>query len=243
MSDDGFYVGYLPAPGRHTRFLRAAVPGFAMTLVVLAGVIATGQRDPGLGMWESGEARTWNGTFVAHPYPMLLGDDGQTYLLAETGKRGPRAGLKVFEGDHVTIMGWALHREGHRMIELEPTGAAVSVLDDPGQPLPSIRPGNTVELVGEILDAKCYLGAMKPGEGKAHKACATHCVAGGIPPMLYTREPGSRPRCVLLLGPDAGPANDLVLPYLGEHVRVRGKAGTLGGLDVLLLEGDSVRRP
>ncbi|MEZ6317838.1 MAG: hypothetical protein R3B49_03645 [Phycisphaerales bacterium] len=83
---------------------------------------------------------------------------------------------------------------------------------------------------------------MKPGDGKAHKACATLCVGGGIPPMLYARGSDGAARCVLLVGSDGGAANELVLPYLGEPVRVRGQAGTLGSLDVLVLELDGVSR-
>jgi hypothetical protein len=42
--------------------------------------------------------------------------------------------------------------------------------------------------VGEVVDAKCYLGAMKPGDGKSHKACATLCVTNGIPAMPVTAD-------------------------------------------------------
>ena len=49
-----------------------------------------------------------------------------------------------------------------------------------GWPAPQVLADN-VTLKGEIIDPKCYLGAMKPGGGKTHKACAMRCIAGGIP--------------------------------------------------------------
>jgi hypothetical protein len=32
-----------------------------------------------------------------------------------------------------------------------------------------------VELTGEIVDSKCFLGVMVPGSGKTHKECASLC--------------------------------------------------------------------
>ena len=48
-----------------------------------------------------------------------------------------------------------------------------------------------VTLVGEVVDPKCWLGDMKPGDGKAHAACARLCMEGGIPPMLRVRTDSS----------------------------------------------------
>ena len=40
-------------------------------------------------------------------------------------------------------------------------------------------------LHGEIVDPKCYFGAMNPGEGKTHLSCAARCLSGGIMPLLH----------------------------------------------------------
>lgn len=37
---------------------------------------------------------------------------------------------------------------------------------------------------------------MKPGEGKAHRACAIRCIAGGIPPVSTTIEAIAREKKV-----------------------------------------------
>lgn len=44
-----------------------------------------------------------------------------------------------------------------------------------------------VTLDGELVDSKCYLGTMKPGDGKTHKSCAILCLRGGIPPLFVSK--------------------------------------------------------
>jgi hypothetical protein len=39
-------------------------------------------------------------------------------------------------------------------------------------------------LIGEIVDTKCFLGVMNPGEGKVPRECAALCLSGGIPRAL-----------------------------------------------------------
>jgi len=39
---------------------------------------------------------------------------------------------------------------------------------------------------GQIVDPKCYLGVMKPGEGKPHSDCAIRCIDGF--PLLLPKD-------------------------------------------------------
>jgi hypothetical protein len=43
-------------------------------------------------------------------------------------------------------------------------------------------------LVGEIVDSKCYLGIMNPGETNPHRECAALCIRGGIPPLIIAHD-------------------------------------------------------
>jgi hypothetical protein len=78
-------------------------------------------------------------------------------------------------------------------------------------------------LRGEIIDPKCYLGAMKPGGGKTHRACATLCIRGGIPPMLVVRGSDASETFYLLTDPQGGPIVEPLVPYIGEPVRISGE--------------------
>jgi sulfoxide reductase heme-binding subunit YedZ len=97
-------------------------------------------------------------------------------------------------------------------------------------------PGKTVEVRGEIIDPKCYFGAMNPGEGKAHRSCAIRCISGGIMPCIKYYE-----NCLLhyavLVGNGGGAMNQAVLPYVGEPVRIRGRLRTMSNWEFLYVEG------
>jgi hypothetical protein len=59
-----------------------------------------------------------------------------------------------------------------------------------------------VDLVGEIVDSKCYLGNMNPGNGKVHRDSAVRCLSGGIPPVFATNDFNGSPAVLLLTGPN-----------------------------------------
>jgi hypothetical protein len=41
-------------------------------------------------------------------------------------------------------------------------------------------------IMGEVVDAGCYLGHS--GRGKAHAECAARCISGGMPMALLTKQ-------------------------------------------------------
>ena len=77
-------------------------------------------------------------------------------------------------------------------------------------------------LVGEIVDTKCYLGAMKPGRGKPHRDCASLCIRGGIPAALLVRTEGGERHLVHLLNLHGQPLGRELLEWVGEPVEVWG---------------------
>jgi hypothetical protein len=95
---------------------------------------------------------------------------------------------------------------------------------------------------GEIIDPKCYLGAMKPGGAKTHKGCAMLCISGGVPPMLVTRDAAGEETFILLTTADVAPANDLVLPFVGDRVAVTGRLERHGDLLFLRTAADGISR-
>jgi hypothetical protein len=104
------------------------------------------------------------------------------------------------------------------------------------------EPIGVVTLAGEIIDSKCYLGAMKPGGRKTHKGCAILCLSGGVPPMLVTRAGGSREQFYLLVGPDGGPIAHDVLDFVGDPVELTGAVERQGDLQVLRVAPNGIRR-
>jgi hypothetical protein len=256
--DDPLFIGWLRMPRRDARFLRPVVAISVLAMLAVAALIVWRQRSAGNGAWNDGATVVVRGVVVARPYAMLrtLDENGQTrtYLLVEDGKfgAGPRvAGLLqgVSESAIVEARGTILHRDDQWMLALEPgaTGMRSIAGDDDAKRFSAIasvlpRPiGERVMLQGEIIDPKCYFGAMKPGGGKTHKACAMRCVAGGIPPMLVTNDTDGRPKYFLLATPEGGPANESLFPYVGDQVELTGTLEQHGDIVVVKVAPSDVR--
>jgi hypothetical protein len=128
-------------------------------------------------------------------------------------------------------------------MELVPGGSAIETLSRaaPATDAASMLGARSVRLRGEIVDFKCYLGAMKPGDGKTHKACAALCISNGIPPMLITRNERGDLEYVLLEDADGASVSDRVAPFAGEPIEVEGALHSIGSLKVLRLSRDSPR--
>jgi hypothetical protein len=123
------------------------------------------------------------------------------------------------------------------MVELEPGDRALRAAPTvEGANPPAIGASRRVTLRGEIVDSKCFLGAMKPGAGKTHKECATLCIRGGIPPMLATFGEDGSVTCYLLLDPAGGPLSAAALPFVADPVEVTGELDAHG--DMLRLRVD-----
>ncbi|MCE9500716.1 MAG: hypothetical protein K8R21_09475 [Leptospira sp.] len=88
---------------------------------------------------------------------------------------------------------------------------------------PSWDDSSEVIIRGEIVDSKCALGAMSPGDGKSHKICSIRCIKNGMPPLLKVRDRGGQGyRYYLLSDQGKKGANEMVIPFIGQPVDVKG---------------------
>src|SRR5262249_28755467 len=147
----------------------------------------------------------------------------------------------------VRVRGILLHRDERRMLELAEGDDGLRPITLPEEQLRQLRrPApqdlGAVTLRGAIVDSKCYLGAMKPGGGKTHKACAALCLAGGVPPMFVTRDPTQQETYYLLAAPDGGPLEPEVFAFVGDPVELSGRRELHGDLHVLKVAATDVRR-
>ncbi len=247
-SSNDLYVGYLAVPRRQRRFLWMLVPAGLWALLAASALIAWSQPGAGSGVWDNATARAFTGVIVGNPYPMLYADDRGDgtpgfLLLVEMGKHGAHRAA-AFDGQRVRLSGWLLHREGRVMLELEPgdRGIAVTVAGTELRSPPAPMDLGPVSLPGEIVDSKCFLGAMKPGHGKTHKECATLCIAGGIPPMLVSHDTRGNRTFYLLANESGGPLDRAALPYIADPVEVTGQLERRGDLLVLRLHATAIHR-
>jgi hypothetical protein len=235
-----FYVGYLALPPR----LRWALIGLVLLLAALvaldAWLVATLQPQAGDGKWAE-TPKQFTGILRRTPYPALrVNENGveRTYVLISDEKRSADAELgSVADGVTIKVNGYEIERAAVGMIQLAGTGDDISVvtykIDIPDEPRQLQGP---VELTGEIVDSKCWLGVMRPGDGHIHKACASLCIRGGIPPMFVVRG-GEGPQVLLLtLFDGSAVPPQLILDYVADPVSLSGVIEKRG--DIFLFKAD-----
>lgn len=240
-STDEFFVGYLPVPPRLRRFLWGVALGLAVLFLGLASLGAL-QRSPGTAFGKTGWGEEVTGLVVVDPYPMLVTVDEsgavEHMLLAGGGKFGPSRRVAEKEGEVVTLKGNRFRRDGRSLLEVGGSPkegslapAALATLQGAAR-----RRVADVVLKGQIMDAKCYHGRMRPGEGRMHRACAQYCIHGGIPPILVTRDETGQATHYLLETAEGGRANEQVFDYVAEPVVVAGALFQREDLWVLRIE-------
>jgi hypothetical protein len=241
---DEFFIGYAPPlPARLSTFIRRVVTAGSAGVALAAAAIAAGHVGLDGGTFEFGSVRTSTGTIVTQPYPALVEDaeatggagaDRPWRLLVAGGKHGADALVRGLDGARVSIDGTRIERAGMRMLEVR-AGSIARI-----GAAPSRRPvaeavihSGAVTLRGEIVDSKCFLGVMTPGEGRTHSACASLCLRGGIPPALFVRDPRGSSAIYLLEDPTGAPLSAAAAGVAGEPVEVRGVTGQRGSWRIL----------
>ncbi len=240
---DDFFVGYLPVPARVRRFCLLTGAGILLGLAACAGFVALRHTDPGTGTWSYRDGlppSEITGLYRASPYPLLLvpaADGVRTILLVAEGKHaGPVA--PALDHQFLRARGTFLERDGCALFEVI---GDLTALPDSSVHLPPelTSAASPATFIGQVIDPKCYLGAMKPGGGKVHKACASLCIRGGIPPMLAVMRPDGSEDFILLTDAHGAPVSAQILPFVGEQVRASGILSSIGDLKVLALDAVS----
>ena len=230
-----FYVGYLPkAPTALARFVRKVIIVLGLLAVTAALVLVVGQMPFANSAFEYGKLRSFEGVVVTQPFPTLLvarpGQIGQQdkysrYLLVAPGKHGADDLVAGFDGKQVRLQGQLIYREGGTMVEIAP--GSIAVIDTAPAVQATTRDLGTVTVTGEIVDSKCYLGVMNPGQGKVHRDCAARCLSGGIPPIFVTTDGHEQ---FLLVGLDGRAlGRDALREFIAELITIRGELLRQGG--------------
>ncbi len=246
MSDE-FYIGWelraAPGIGRRTR-LAALI--LLVLAVLIAATLAVSQRLIGASVFEFGEIKTFTGILEAKPYPhLLVPRPGVTdpsaafssyYLVAEWKFGLSPDAIQGFDGQAVTLQGTLIYRGNQTMIQV-----ADKTLQAAKTPVPPLTGQEILTLgrqtlTGEIVDSKCYLGVMNPGQLTPHRACAIRCISGGIPPVLLVRPQKGPPVYLLLVSSEGQPVNQQVLDFVAEPITIVGEVERQG--EFLILRAD-----
>ncbi len=239
------YVGYQArAPQGTARFIGLRVAGVFAIGVLLALLITLAQKPFAVASFEFGQTRDFTGVVSEFPYPTLLvarpGASGtmpySRYLLSAPGKFGVDALFSDHHAQTATLSGTLIFRDDQVMIEVQPDSVSFNAAH--GE-LPATEALGQITLRGEIIDSKCYLGVMKPGDYKVHKACAIRCLSGGVPALFVVRRDDGSTEHVLLADEKGGALNEHILDLVAKPLEVTGHLHRLGSDLVLYASVDA----
>lgn len=247
--DEPFFVGYLPVPLGLRTFLTA----ICLTLMIgAAGIgyaVSITQDDPGPGRLRADFGlQTVMGVLELTPSPILhvtQGTDaipvGHTLMLSGQGKNGAVDRALALEGQLVQATGILIERGDLDMFQLN-GGNNFRAADDQSviPDIPEAEPLGRWQITGEICDGKCAAGAMRPGTGIGHRACASLCLIGGVPLVFVTTQPVDGEEFLMITGEGGEVLPPALLDYVGLYVTLEGDVARHGDLLVLTVDTDTV---
>ncbi|MBO6575850.1 MAG: hypothetical protein JJ896_12670 [Rhodothermales bacterium] len=233
--DDPFYIGYQErSPEPHRRMVRRFVPVTGILLVICLALLVQAQAFDE-SRFEFGNTSEVQGRFGTHPVPHLRMADGSVVTLVGSGKAG--AQVDALPGSNVQASGFRIVRGAHVMLELGSEATQVSETIDP---MPVPVQGGPVRMVGEIVGAKCFLGVMNPAHGTVHRACARHCILGGVPAMFQPEPLGGAEREPVFL---TGLEREEAVRLAARRIELRGTTWRLPGLEWIEVDDAQLYRP
>ena len=248
MDKKPFFVGYLPTPEGLRAFLISLTVSLVVFMAFVGITIGATQDDPGNGAFRfDWRQQTVTSVIEFVPYPILRVTEGNeripaghTLMLTGQGKSTIRTRVQPMAGDLVALTGVILKRGELDMMQVAGGNRGLKKVDGPAPDLPAPEPLGRWKLAGEICDGKCLAGAMRPGRGLAHKACANLCLIGDIPPVFVSSQPVEGSEFLLVAGPDGTRLPDRAYDLVGAFVQLEGDLERRGDLLILRMDGDTM---
>lgn len=241
-----FYVGYrAEASSSISRIVRRIVIVLFLSVAITSVALVVGQNEFARSFFEYGTTRDFDGILSERPLPALLVErpnapqssaSHSRYTLVGEGKHGASVDVKGLDGRKVRLRGRLIYRDGLTMIEVL-RGAIEVIPSDRERKIGTNSDWLGVQtLTGEIVDSKCYLGVMNPGNRTTHRECAVRCISGGIPPLFVVRNGAGETAALWLISSDGSSVGAQVLDLVAEPIEITGEVTRDG--DQLFLRAD-----
>jgi hypothetical protein len=241
--NDDFFVGYLSTPERLAAFYKILSPILILVFIAFGIWFSQSQSAAGKGVWDLSGESTISGYLTVDPYPVIhyVGDDKRSVILVQQGKISANSAAKPFDNQWVSISGFAIARGDWSMLELSPE-SEFSISENQTSVDFKPNPMGDIVLKGEIIDSKCFLGVMKPGSGKAHRACAAMCLRGGMPPMFVVTNPEGEKFGYMLMHANGDSASLDLAQDVGLPVTLKGALERRGDMLYIRYDATSITR-
>jgi hypothetical protein len=242
-----FFVGYLPAPTNLRQFLLLTCV-LVMAIFALTGLLIGSTQDApqDSGFRFDYGRQTVTGVIELTPYPLLrvtegneLIKPGKTLLLTSAGKSGVDMRAMGLDGQLAQVSGVVLQRGSIDMLQLRGGRNGLSMVDGAPPEMETVPLGRW-KVAGEICDGKCLNGAMRPGRGLAHKACANLCLIGDVPPVFVTTQPVDGAEFMLITGPDGTRLPKAAYDRVGQFISMEGDVERRGDILVIRMDADTM---
>ena len=236
---DEFFIGYLAPPPGLKKFTVSITMGLVLAMGLVAALVAANQEPVEAGKYEFGVIRDFEGVLVETPLPMIhLSDQnyaaGLSLPIVGPGKTGLPKQAEGLHGQLISFKGSYAYARNVAVVEMNQPGS-ITVLDqavtmdmNPGPAFPL----GQVQLMGEIVDTKCFTGVMRPATGKVHRACAIRCLSGGVPAGFLVRDFNNNQTVFFLAGQGSDPL-EFDLQWTGRPVLVSGALEMQGGVPII----------
>ncbi|OKS88071.1 Rieske 2Fe-2S domain-containing protein [Mucilaginibacter polytrichastri] len=235
----GFFIGWNDNnPASIIKFVSRSIIGIIALSLIIAVGFTVKQKHIALSSFDYKNLKIVRGQLIEYPFPAirtLTGKDAsgrltiKTYPLINNAKFGADGLVdsirKRYNTNNYTaeINGAFIIRNKVTAMELTYGALSIKILNkNNGLPTGQLRKLCDTAIFGEIIDPKCYLGAMNPGEGKPHRSCAILCISGGIMPMLAFKDIHGQSQYAVLLGRHGEKINAQVIKFVAEPVKITG---------------------
>ena len=256
MGDDEFYIGWQDgtpasyAQGRRTFFFGA----FLTILLLVTGYLSVENKFVD-SYFDDGNLTEIEGTIVTYPvFGLKTEIDGKklTVPLVGFGKFDGLPILKMIRERargvdvanlKVGLRGTMIRYQDKTWMELtEGAESIVSIEESIAADTQKIVTPGSQSISGEIIDPKCFFGAMNPAYKKIHRSCAIRCISGGMPPLLAIREAGSFVDYYFVKDKNGQPINQDVLQFVGRPITLSGQIEQIDDWKVIKMDVSSLAR-
>lgn len=202
--------------------------------------------------YETSLLTEFEGMYFNQPFPMMVFDefsipDGATQnaLIVGPGKSGAQEIFQQLEEKHGVLNGKSVRLRGtlystdnKTLIELS-EGVDALLAIERGYTYPIQRTQKkTMQLQGEIVNAKCWYTQQETRDGYYHKRCSKSCIENGIPPVLKVKNESGNAFYLLDATNPAG--KEAIINHLAKAVEINGEVNFQNGWSVLTLDENSI---
>jgi DMSO/TMAO reductase YedYZ heme-binding membrane subunit len=239
-----FFIGWSnDIPISISLFLKKSVITIGAVVVILALGLSNFSHELKDSKFKFGDLQVYEGILYKDPVPRLI-IGNKDHLLVDFGKFSALKSIHEYEqknqidldGTQVKVEGTAVTYDGRGLIELSYQVESILSHEDS-----SVLSNNAktdlgfISLTGEVLDAKCFFGVMNPGEGPVHQFCASLCIQGGIPAIIFDN---SKSEYYILKGPQGSDINKKLAPLAGEILKVSGNSYSINNWRYVDIDGN-----